>query len=300
MTFLAFILILASVILHASWHFICKRKNAALAFFILISLGSMVTTLPFTLYSGADFGALPWQFWLFAALGGISGVVCNASLSFAYRQSEVSLAYPLARAFPVIFTAIFTLTYKDPMGVWQYAGMAVVFAGCVIMPLPSFGHFDLKKYGGKALPWIILAALGTTGYTIFDTEGATLMKEYVGCHNKALAACAYHTTREVFLLIAMIAAILCIPHERVNLNKSLFTTWSGLIAGAIAALAYLLVLVAMIDVTNPSFVQAFRQMSLPVGVFMGIMFLKEKITAPKLVGLTLIVGGLVAISLLKG
>ena len=63
-----------------------------------------------------------------------------------------------------------------------------------------------------------------------------------------------------------------------------------------ATSAYVLVLLAMHFVTNVSYVQAFRQMSLPLGAFLGIVFLKEKTSGPKLVGLALIVGGLVAAS----
>ena len=63
-----------------------------------------------------------------------------------------------------------------------------------------------------------------------------------------------------------------------------------------ATSAYILVLLAMHFVTNVSYVQAFRQMSLPLGAFLGIAFLKEKATSPKLAGLTLIVGGLIAVA----
>ena len=46
-------------------------------------------------------------------------------------------------------------------------------------------------------------------------------------------------------------------------------------------------------VTNVSFVQAFRQLSLPLGVFAGIVFLKESPAKPKLLGVALIVLGLI-------
>ncbi len=46
-------------------------------------------------------------------------------------------------------------------------------------------------------------------------------------------------------------------------------------------------------VTNVSYVQAFRQMSLPVGMLLGIIFLKEKCTLTKVVGITFIIGGLI-------
>ena len=64
-------------------------------------------------------------------------------------------------------------------------------------------------------------------------------------------------------------------------------------AGFSAALAYLLVLVAMFYVTNVSFVQAFRQLSLPVSAALGFIVLKEKISALRLISLAMIMAGLI-------
>ena len=46
-------------------------------------------------------------------------------------------------------------------------------------------------------------------------------------------------------------------------------------------------------VTNVSFIQAFRQLSLPIGVALGIVILKEKISLPKIIGVALLLAGLV-------
>ena len=54
-----------------------------------------------------------------------------------------------------------------------------------------------------------------------------------------------------------------------------------------------LILLAMGFVTNVSYIQAFRQMSLPIGVIFGILFLKEKCLPTKLAGVTLVVTGLI-------
>ena len=46
-------------------------------------------------------------------------------------------------------------------------------------------------------------------------------------------------------------------------------------------------------VSNVSYLQAFRQLSLPLGVAMGIIFLHEKFTVPKVIGVIMIVIGLI-------
>ena len=60
-----------------------------------------------------------------------------------------------------------------------------------------------------------------------------------------------------------------------------------------AGLTYILVLMAMNYVTNVSYVQAFRQLGLVVGMLEGIFILKERCTLTKVTGIVLIVSGLV-------
>ncbi len=306
MTPTVFFLILASVLLHAGWHFLSKQQRGGMAFFLLISFGSFAITLPFTLCSGVDFTLLPPKFWLFVMLGGLCGVICNSALSFGYRIADVSLVYPMARALPVLLTALCTeiaflaLGYGAPLGVAGIISMAVVFIGCMIMPLKDFHSITPQHYlKNKAMPWIFLAALGTTGYTVFDKIGLDLLLKHGGAKNVILGSCAYSTMREVFLFTFLFTAVLLIPHERAGLKKDLPKQWLGYISGFFAAAAYILVLLAMHMVENVSYIQAFRQMSLPVGVFMGVVFLKEKAGLPKIIGLLLIVAGLTAAALWK-
>lgn len=306
MTPQVFLLISASVLLHAGWHFLSKQQRGGMAFFLLISLGSLFFTLPFSLCSGVDLTMLPPKFWLFAALGGLCGVVCNSGLSFGYRIADVSLVYPMARALPVLLTALiteivyFTIGYGAPLGVTGIISMIVVFAGCLIMPLKDFRSITPDHYlKNKAMPCILIAALGTTGYTVFDKAGLDLLLEYGGAKNMILGSCAYSTIREVFLFFFLFSAVLLIPHERAGLKKDLPKQWLGYVSGIFAAMAYILVLIAMHLVTNVSYIQAFRQMSLPVGVFLGVFFLKEKAGLPKIIGLLLIVAGLAAAALWK-
>ena len=51
------------------------------------------------------------------------------------------------------------------------------------------------------------------------------------------------------------------------------------------------------EVPHVSLVPAVRQMSLPVGVLLGVLILKERITRPELTGLILLLAGLVTVAL---
>jgi hypothetical protein len=90
--------------------------------------------------------------------------------------------------------------YGAPLGIGGIVSMVVVFAGCLIMPLKDFRSITPQHYlKNKAMPWIILAALGTTGYTVFDKIGLDLLLRHSGAKNVILGSCAYSTMREIFL-----------------------------------------------------------------------------------------------------
>lgn len=301
MTLTAFILILCSVLLHALWHCISKSRNPAVSFFLAVSLGSFLTTLPFVLCSGIDFSALPPRAFLFAALGGFCGMLCDTGLSFAYRRTDVSLAYPLSRALPVIFTLLITgiASLGAPVGAGGILGMMVVSAGCLLMPMEHFSSFRTCLFYKNTFPWILLAAFGTTGYTIFDSYGLHAVLLSSGDSGQILGACVYSNLRELFLLSFLLIVLLGYGAKRTGLSWKTFRDPYGLSAGVLAAVAYLLVLLAMAHVTNVSYVQAFRQMSLPAGMVFGAVFLKEKITVPRVAGLILILAGLIVCALCR-
>ena len=71
------------------------------------------------------------------------------------------------------------------------------------------------------------------------------------------------------------------------------------IAGICSSGAYALILFAMQHVSNVSYIQAFRQLSLPIGFLAGLIFLHEKSSATKIAGLILILSGLLIVTFTK-
>lgn len=293
MSITAFILILSSVILHATWHFMVKKSGSGLAMMLPVSLANLVMTLVFFLTSGVSYTAVPLEVYLMAAGGGACGVICNLGLVRAYHLSDVSLAYPLARALPVLFTMGITaiLGIGKPLSITGAAAMFIIFCGCVIMPMPDFSSFKTKEYLNKSFPYIIIAALGTTGYTIFDSIGVKLFMKNFPSLPVWHGSLAYANLRESSLFVMMFTALALVYRFKIPGLDS-FKNIKLYFAGIFAGLAYALILAAMPFVTNVSYVQAFRQLSLPVGMLLGVIFLKEKCSIPRIAGLILTLAGL--------
>ncbi len=72
---------------------------------------------------------------------------------------------------------------------------------------------------------------------------------------------------------------------------------SAALTGLGIYLAYTLVLVAMSQVTNVSYVVAFRQLSIPLGAILGLVVLREPRYPPKILGVALMFAGLVLVAL---
>ena len=165
------------------------------------------------------------------------------------------------------------------------------------IPLKKFSDFSLKPYCNAVIGFIVLAAAGTTTYTILDSIAVRMVQEQMGRKNM-LDIFSLMFFVEGGLSLGELLVVAFDKKERRLLKTLLFRSLSPELAGICSSCAYALVLLAMGYVSNVSYLQAFRQMSLPLGLLLGITILKEPAHPPKILGITAIVIGLVVIALL--
>jgi len=110
----------------------------------------------------------------------------------------------------------------------------------------------------------------------------------------------YYSSRGIALATSLWLISVSMKTTRKDIMDMITTrTWrQGILAGVFASFSYTLVLCAMNYVTNVSYVQVFRQLGLPIGMGLGVLILKERCTATKILGVILILSGLV-ISVIK-
>ena len=299
MTLLAFLLITGSVLLHALWHFISKSSHPTVIFFLPVSLAVVLTGMPLLILSGIRPWELPPEVLLFVLGGGLFGVLGDIGLSYAYRFADISQAYPMARALPVLLTAGVTglCGFGKPLTAFDVTGMVIIFAGCVLLPLANAEKVNWKAFYNKGMFGILLAAIATTGYTITDSFGMQNLIRFTPETGNLYTAGAYSCMREITLVSGLFLYVLLFERKNLPQLGREFAKLQPYIAGIFAASAYIMILIAMAHVTNVSYVQAFRQLSLPVSVLLGILILKEKVNTGKILAVALILGGLVTIYL---
>ena len=242
-------------------------------------------------------GPLGGRAWL-CVLG--SGTCCGLyyyCLGRAYGESDFTIVYPLARALPVVLVALWDVLIGRMPTLLGWAGMLLVVAGGLVVPLRSLRGFRPGIYLRRAGLWVVLTALGTVGYTVLDKLAAETVRQ----GPVTAARYGYLFFAVSWVAYGLLRRLLPYGPRRGRLNSVPAARWqvralAGL-AGAMNFGAYWLVLWAYQLVRQTAYLVAFRQLSIVLGVAAAFVLYKERRAAVRLTGTALIVLGLVLIAL---
>ncbi|KDE38848.1 Permease of the drug/metabolite transporter (DMT) superfamily [Nitrincola lacisaponensis] len=297
MSSLALVLVLVSACLHAGWNLLGKKQVPSLAFFTLAMLGGALLFMP-VLGLSHQWMQLPGAFWWLLILSGAFQGIYMAGLAWAYARGEISVLYPLARALPVLLVPV------AGWFIWQHwllntqdiLGMVLIALAGFMLPLIRPSAFSLSIYWTPALGFMLLAALGTVGYSLTDKAAIDLMRQQG--FSAMLAGMQFMVLQAWAALVWMLPVIACLPAERQALRHLLSgpaRVW--ILAGAMILTTYGLVLIAMAYTEDVSYLVALRQASIPIGALLGVFWLKETLSAFRWLALTVMMTGLVLVAL---
>lgn len=293
----ALALVLFSVCMHAGWNVLGKRNAPSLAFFALAYGAGGVLLLPLV-WLGPSLAALPNTFWGWLALSGLCQMLYMGGLAWAYARGEVSVLYPIARALPVVLVPLVSIALlgNRALDVGDGIGMALVVAGALCLPLSHPEARRLATYLTPAMGFALLAAAGTVGYSLIDKQALALMQ--LAGHSSLTAGAVFMVLQAVMTLTWAIPLLMLLPTERRRLPA---IRQQGLVmlvvTGLMMTCTYGLVLMALALTDEVSYVVALRQLSIPVGVLMGVLWLKEPASMAKAAGTLIMLSGLLLVAL---
>ena len=301
MSTVAILLVTISAFVHAFWNLLGKRQNPSTAFFFIASAFAALCFAPLLLIYRDTFVSIPGRVWLWVGLTSIFEVIYFIGLAGAYRYGDLSVAYPLARALPVILVAILTavLNLGKPLSLAGVGGILLVAVGCLVLPVHSLRQFHLDKSLLTCYLLAGLAALGTTGYTLVDNQALFDLQTAPGMGlNRIEIAFFYLALDSVAITLALGVYILTSTSERAEVNKT-WRTGKGMafITGLLIVGTYGLVLAAMEYAANVSYIAAFRQLSIPLGAVLGILVQHEPAYPTKIASIGIIFVGILLIML---
>jgi drug/metabolite transporter (DMT)-like permease len=233
-------------------------------------------------------------FWVFIIATGIFETIYFVGLSKAYNLGDMSLAYPLIRALPILLVAFISVALGrgESLSGLGLLGMFLVTLGCLILPLKTFGTWQVQHYFNKAMPWILLAALGVTGYTLIDDLALKQLRVLV-----SVAPSTFIYSSLQGLSTALFIWIYLWIFERSIPKLSGKAIPIACLTGLMISATYGLTLAALAFVKDVSYANAFRQLSIPLGAMLGMFIAKEPAYKPKLLGIAIMVLGLMLTAL---
>lgn len=197
------------------------------------------------------------------------------------RRPIFSIAYPVARGVGVGGTTLAAVwLLGEVVSVKGAAGILLICIGVL-----TIGLVGRKITSGlQHMSWPLLVGLCTVSYSVLDKVGV------------------FHAHPVVYInLSTMVAAALLSPYVFLRSKHKIGLAWatkwkmSALIGLGVTG-TYLLILFAF-RLEQASYIVAVREFSVVVGALMGILFLTERLTLPKILGIATIACGLILVRL---
>lgn len=300
MSGIAISLIIVSAFLHATWNFHSKRIHPTVGFFVVGTLAGALILTPILIYWHGLLEAIPPRGWMLLVLGGSCHAIYYYGLATAYNLGDMSIAYPFARALPLVFVTVLTMIFGlgGTISAQALNGFALILIGCFLLPMGRFSDLRLSNYLNGSCLFAIVAAIGTSGYTITDDRAMAMLQQLPGEPFSEFTAPAIYVTLEACLGAMLVAVFaMCFRKHR----QEAAAVWANhkadaVLMGVLVYCAYGLVLAAMMFTKNVSYIAAFRQLSIPLGALLGMILLKEPSPAPKRLGIVTLVAGLVLVA----
>lgn len=275
--------------MHAGWNLLARRQKAEMAFFarmviIVIAVGFVPAVI-----SEMFRDSLGIRAWLCVSGSGFCAGIYLYSLAMAYGSSDFTIVYPVARALPVVLVGVTDVLRGRALTLPGWLGLALVASGCFLTPLHSFTEFRLERYMHKSILWMFLAAMGTVGYSLLDKVASEIIT------SGAVSAARYGYA---FFCIAGVVFLTLrhLNNRRKQQNGSV--GWKVPTAAAACFFgSYWLILWAYQLTRHASYVVAFRQLSIIIGVAIAFIAYRERGLFVRAVGITLITAGLVMVGL---
>ncbi len=287
-TTLALVFVLLSAGSHATWNFLLKRSHNREVFtwWMLMSISLLMIPLGVTL---AWREPVVYPGWWFILGTTILHVVYFLILARSYTGADLSIVYPIARgmgpALVPILGMLILLETISPMGVF---GIAIVVVGIyTVYWWGQIGHIlrdPLRFLREPGARYAILTGFVIAAYSIWDKVGVGYVHPFLYLYfftlGSALALGPY-----------MLRA-----HGMAAIRAEWRTGATSIIAaGALAFLAYGLILTAL-TFSRVSYIAPAREVGIVVAVLLGTLVLKEPFGRGRLMGSSLIVGGLILIA----
>ena len=289
MTNLAFILIITSSVMHALWNLFVKqsRHKTVFIWWMFISSGLLFSlSLPFVP------GPVPLpdrEIILISIAGGSCFVLYHLLTGRAYRSGDLSLTYPLCQTSMIYVPIWGGLLIGEKLSVTGVSGIALIVLGAYTVQMQRLSLQELLRPFSNLRDPSVRAALAAGFVYSF---GAMLDKAGVQRYSPL-----YFTWLMVIVMLVLMTANLLRPRYRQQIAAEWRENWRLILLSGPIMMASFLTFRYGLKLAPVSYAVPVRQVSILVGVLIGVVFLGESFGRVRLASALLILAGAFLIKL---
>jgi drug/metabolite transporter (DMT)-like permease len=280
-----FLLICASAG-HAIWNALSRKVSERDQFYTIIIVIAVIVYAPIAIHLSLTtqfpMAALPWL------IGSIlAEIIYFIFLAKAYKKGTFLTVYPVARGSAPLITTIFSFLLLDKsIGSIAFAGIILVVLGILLinqtkLTVAMFQSILKSPGTGSAL----LTGICTATYSVCDSEGAVVMSPIL---------------YKYVVFTGLCIGKLIIDHSPIQSQKQSYAAifkkyrYRAVIGGFLIFGVNAIVVYTM-KFTPVALVATVRELSIVFASIIGVLWLKEKLTIPKIVSISLIIAGVLLI-----
>lgn len=289
MSNLAFFLIIVSAVMHALWNMFVKqsRHKTVFIWWMFVSSGLLFTlSLPFIP------GPIPVpdrEVILISIGGGGCFVLYHLLTGRAYRSGDLSLTYPLCQTSMVYVPIWGGLLLGEQLSLIGCSGIALVVLGAYTVQMQRLSLAELLRPFRNLKDSSVRAALAAGFVYSF---GAMLDKAGVQRYSPL-----YFTWLMVVIMLLLMSANLLRPRYRSQVGAEWRENWRSILMSGPIMMASFLTFRYGLKMAPLSYAVPVRQVSILVGVLIGVVFLNESFGRVRLASALLILAGAFLIKL---
>jgi len=283
MSHFAFILIVISAVMHALWNLLVKRSRHKTVFiwWMFIASGGLFSLIILLLpepFRRPDANTL-----LMVSLGAACFVLYHLFNGRAYRGGDLSVVYPLSQTSMIYVPVWGIVLLGERLSIAGTCGILLVIFGTYSMQLQRLSFAELARpFRNMKSPSVRDALAAGFIYSIGSIAEKTGVRNY---------SPLYFTYLLVLIMLFLMSFNMFRPKYRALIGAELREHWGLILCSGPIMMTSFLTFRYGLNLSPVSYAVPVRQVSIVIGVLIGILFLKESFGRIRFVSAIFIMAG---------
>jgi len=287
MSNLAFTLIVISAVMHALWNLLVKRSRHKTVFIWWMFVASFViftATLPL---APEPFRFPNQETCVLIGIGAVCYVLYHLLNGRAYQHGDLSVTYPLSQT-SIVYVPIWGIMllgeHQSLMGI---SGILLVVFGTLLVQMRKLSFSEMARpFRDLSSPSVRAALSAGFIYSVGSIAEKTGVRHY---------SPLYFTYFLVLSMLLLMSINLARSKYRALIGEELRENWRPILCSGPVVMASFLTFRYGLNLAQVGYAVPVRQVSIMIGVVIGIVFLKESFGRIRVTSSLFIVAGAVLI-----